>query len=105
MRSKAWGALVWGRVVVGCSDSPVFMDDGGDTTDSAPTDDTGTPMDDGSMMGMDAGDSGMMMQQDTGVKDTGVSDPLAASRTACINEINKLRATEGHAPYAYWHGM
>lgn len=31
-------------------------------------------------------------------------DGFGAARTACLNEINKLRATEGHAPYALWTG-
>jgi hypothetical protein len=31
-------------------------------------------------------------------------DGFGAARTACLNEINKLRATEGHVPYALWTG-
>jgi hypothetical protein len=31
-------------------------------------------------------------------------DGFGAARTACLNEINKLRATEGHAAYALWSG-
>jgi len=31
-------------------------------------------------------------------------DGFGAARTACLNEINKLRATEGHQPYALWTG-
>jgi hypothetical protein len=31
-------------------------------------------------------------------------DGFGTARTACLNEINKLRATEGHAPYALWSG-
>ena len=31
-------------------------------------------------------------------------DGFGAARTACLNEINKLRATENHAPYALWTG-
>src|SRR5262249_17476211 len=47
--------------------------------------------------GMMMQDSGMMMQVDSG-------DGFGAARTACINEINKLRATENHKPYALWTG-
>jgi hypothetical protein len=32
-------------------------------------------------------------------------DGFGAARTACLNEINKLRATEGHNPYALWTGI
>lgn len=103
----AWVGLVFGVfLVAACSGSPTGFDDGGDMSDGTPADDGGNPMDDGGS-GMDSGmgtDTGMMMQ-DTGVQDTGVNDPYAAARTACINEINKLRATEGHAAYAYWQGM
>lgn len=33
------------------------------------------------------------------------NEPFAAQRTACINEINKLRATKGLTPYTYWQGV
>jgi hypothetical protein len=61
--------------------------------------DDATMMDDSAMGGDDASDA-KMMAMDTGVIDSG--DGFGAARTACINEINKLRATENHKPYALW---
>jgi hypothetical protein len=69
------------------SDDVVTMNDAGTTQDTGGQDVT--------TGGNDAGpDSGGM------VADSG--DGFGASRTACINEINKLRATESHAAYALW---
>jgi len=62
--------------------------DGG-TTKDATTTDTGTTKDAGTTQ-----DSGTI------VADSG--DGFGAVRTACINEINKLRATENHKAYALW---
>jgi hypothetical protein len=76
-----------------------MMDDGGAPDDSAPADDGMMPMNDGSTP-MDG------TMADSGPADTGAGvdsgDGFGAARTACINEINKLRATENKAPYALW---
>jgi len=82
--------------LIGCSSPAPFVGDdasadsgAGDdaaTTDGGPTD-SGTKID-------AAKDSGGI------VVDSG--DGFGALRTACINEINKLRATEGKPAYALW---
>ena len=69
---------------------------------------------DGSILG-DASplsDAGAVNKTDSGAADLGgqdsggppvnSADGFGAARTACINEINKLRATEKHAAYALW---
>ncbi|HEY1956127.1 MAG TPA: hypothetical protein VGH28_10945 [Polyangiaceae bacterium] len=58
-------------------------DSGGGTTDSGGTKDAGTPQDSGGI-----------------VADSG--DGFGAVRTACINEINKLRQQFGHKAYSLW---
>jgi hypothetical protein len=90
-------------LLTACSGSPGDGLDGGDDgqadvtmmDDSSSSDaagDTGNP-------GNDAGkDSGPGF--DAGSVDN--SDGFGAVRAACINEINKLRATESHAAYALW---
>lgn len=50
--------------------------------------------------GTNDGSSGNDAGVDMGVDNS--PDGFGASRTACINEINKLRATEAHAAYALW---
>ncbi len=72
--------------------------------DDASTDDAST--DDASPQG-DATTTTDAGTKDTGTKDTGTivadsGDGFAAVRTACVNEINKLRATENHNAYALW---
>ncbi|HEX7601197.1 MAG TPA: hypothetical protein VF316_06305 [Polyangiaceae bacterium] len=69
-------------------------DDGGSTSDdSAVANDSGTKPDSSTI-------------SDSGVADTGIvansGDGFGAARTACVNEINKLRATQGHAAYQLW---
>ena len=59
---------------------------GADTTPPPPVD-TGTPPPD---------DTGTI------VVDTGPSDPVAAARVTCVDEINKYRATLSLPPYAPW---
>ncbi len=47
-------------------------------------------------------DSGTTTTQDSGGITANSTDGFGAARTACINEINKLRATENHAAYSLW---
>jgi hypothetical protein len=78
-------------------DSSLPQDDGGGT-DAATTKDTGTDAtskDSGTTK--DAGTT-----QDSGIIQADSGDGFSAARTACINEINKLRATESHKAYALW---
>jgi hypothetical protein len=87
---------------VGCSSSGNF---GGDDASTEAGDDGGGG-DDGATDGA-AGDSGV--KTDGGAQDSGgivadSGDGFSAARTACINEINKLRATEGKPPYGLWSG-
>lgn len=63
--------------------------DSGNTKDSGTTKDSGGPQDSGTTQ-----DSGGI------VADSG--DGFGALRTACINEINKLRTGAGHKAYALW---
>jgi hypothetical protein len=98
-----------------CSGSPSFGDqdasddDAGSNDDGASNNDDAASSDDATTS-MDSGtkdaakDSGSVV--DTGV-DTGLgsvdnSDGFGAARLACINEINKLRATESHKAYTLW---
>jgi len=91
-----------------CGGSPGFGDDDGSTDDGS-TDDGGNTSDDGgtstdgattdtSTHDATATDSGVDAGVDTGTITS--ADGFGAARTACINEINKLRATESHAAYA-----
>ncbi len=76
--------------------------------DDASTDDAST--DDGGSSGNDATTTDAAKDSsttDAGTKDSGTivadsGDGFAAVRTACINEINKLRTGAGHAAYALW---
>jgi hypothetical protein len=100
MHQTTWlMALVF---MTACSDSSSNPDDGG--ADGMP-DDSGSSTDTGDNDGTVADTGG----QDATNKDAGVDmgtgtspDGFGAARTACINEINKLRATESHAAYALW---
>lgn len=84
-------------------------DDGGTASDDAATtsdsptstvkDSGGTPADSG---GTTVVDSGSTTTQDSGGIIANSSDGFGTVRSACINEINKLRASKGHAPYALW---
>jgi hypothetical protein len=72
-------------------------DDGGNpTTDSSTTHDTGTSKDSGTPP-VDSGPDVTTTTADN-------SDGYGAARQACIDEINKLRATESHAAYKLWDG-
>jgi hypothetical protein len=91
--------------VAACSDDAQSINlpdnDGGTGNDGSSNNEGGTP-DGGS-----PNDSGSPSDSSSGpdtsiVADSG--DGFGALRTACINEINKLRATENHAAYALWTG-
>lgn len=71
------------------TDSSTTNKDSGGTQDSSTTKDGGTTQDSGTV-------------QDSGGIQADSSDGFGAVRTACINEINKLRATENHKAYALW---
>ncbi|HSQ64786.1 MAG TPA: hypothetical protein VLM85_16290 [Polyangiaceae bacterium] len=99
--TKSAALLILLGALAGCSGSSNF---GGDDASTEAGDDgggtDGTTTTDGA-----SGDSGGV--KDSGVKDSGTivadsGDGFAAVRTACINEINKLRATESKPPYALW---
>ena len=78
-------------VAIGCSGPASTGDSDADT--DASTDDGGND---------DAPATNDAATQDAGVLDS--SDGFGAARTACLNEINKLRATQNHAAYALWTG-
>jgi hypothetical protein len=83
--------VVSGVVCAACATSGAGDDDAEtlDASDDTSVDDTGS--------------SDVVTQPETSPPiDSG--DGFGAARTACLNEINKLRATEGHAPYALWGG-
>ena len=73
----------------GTDSSTTNKDSGGTKTDGSTTQDAGTTKDSGTV-------------QDSGGIQADSSDGFQAVRTACINEINKLRATENHKAYALW---
>ena len=113
-RNAKWaGLFVLVGVVAGCSGSSNF---GADDASTEAGDDGGGSGSDGGGGGKDASattDGGATAdsstKKDAGVTDSGgvvvdSGDGFGAARTACINEINKLRATEGKAPYALWTG-
>jgi len=98
---------------VACSGQAPFSSDDNsddDSTDSGSND--ASTSSDGSAPTPDSGTSDATTKVDTGVDagmDTGTtmitvdnSDGFGAARQACIDEINKLRATESHAAYAIW---
>jgi len=98
--------------MVACSgQNPFASDDNGD--DSADSGTDGGTSNDGTAPTQDAGSNvDATTRPDTGVVDAGVdtgmvvtvdnSDGFGAARQACIDEINKLRATESHAAYTIW---
>jgi hypothetical protein len=115
--SRGWGRVVGPGVLMllasACSGpSPFFGDDNSDdnssndggTNDGSSSNDGSNPQADGSTpdattqpeASVDAGvDTGTTITVDN-------SDGFGAARQACINEINKLRATESHAAYTIW---
>ncbi len=115
----ARGGFLLSILVAACSAGPGFGDDDaastdndaatsgsdGQTqgTDASATKDTGTTKDSGTT----TADAGTINDAGTTTKDSGgivadSGDGFGAVRTACINEINKLRATENHKAYALW---
>ncbi len=100
-----YSALLFALVatLAGCSGPGLFGDDaaadsGGDDGGSGSDGTTTT----------DAG-SDSSTKTDSGTKDSGTvtvdsGDGFSVSRAACINEINKLRATESKPAYALWTG-
>jgi hypothetical protein len=81
--------------------------DSGRTNDATSTKDSGTTQNAGQDSGttQNAGqDSGTTQNagQDSGTITADSGDGFGAVRTACINEINKLRATDNHKAYALW---
>lgn len=87
---------------VACSGARTRFADGADAStgqDGASAADAASLTDAGS----GATDSGLA---DAATKDSGQKptdpDGFGAARTACINEINRLRATEKHAAYSLW---
>ncbi len=86
------------------SDDGATNDDGGGTTEDDGGATTirdagkGTSLDSGAKItdsGSSGGDSGSGVVVDSG-------DGFSASRAACVNEINRLRATQGHAALVLW---
>ena len=113
-RTIALGCVLFG-MYVGCGGGPApwgIDDDAGDQDDAnAPADDdSGSTTEDGSTT--KPKDGGTTTQDASTAKDSGgpqdsgtvvdSSDGFGQLRTACINEINKLRATENHAAYNLW---
>jgi hypothetical protein len=104
-------------LVAACSSAPGFGDDDaaptnddastsgsdGETQDAAAAKDAGTTTKDS---GTTTADAGKTNDAGTTTQDSGIvansSDGFGAVRTACINEINKLRASENHKAYALW---
>ncbi len=87
------------------SDDGFTNDDAGGSSDDAgsATDDSGNTTRDSGTTTADGGsttDSG----SSTDIPPITSPDGFGAARTACINEINRLRATEGHAPLTVWTG-
>ncbi|HEY1956454.1 MAG TPA: hypothetical protein VGH28_12605 [Polyangiaceae bacterium] len=79
-------------LLAACSGSPGTGDD-----DSGPAD----------ASSIDSGSNDTGAKNEAGPSDAAPiesGDGFGAARTACLNEINKLRATQGHAPYALWTG-
>jgi hypothetical protein len=113
MRHVALGCILVG-LFVGCSGSPQnFGDDDAQSPDDdgsvqpgddgSTANDATTPPQDGGTTTKDsstAQDSGA--PQDSGQITADSSDGFGAARTACINEINKLRTNAGHAAYTLW---
>lgn len=91
----------------GSDSNPGFSDDTDSGVDNG--DDGGAPSDDGGGAPDSAAKSDAGAKADSGIADAGLvafdsGDGFGLLRAACFNEINRLRATEGHAPYALWAG-
>ncbi len=111
-RHVALVSLLLVGAFVGCSGNPGdFGDDDAQTdNDSGSSNDGGTTNNDGTTNPQDSGttttDSSTAKDsstpQDSGITQLDSSDGFGAARTACINEINKLRTNAGHAAYNLW---
>jgi hypothetical protein len=100
-------------VAAACSSSSSSDDGVTNDVDSGSSDnDAGTTSNDsGNVTNADSGTT--PIDSGSGPVDSGSStdippinspDGFGAARTACINEINRLRATEGHAELSVWTG-
>jgi len=111
------GGYLLALLLVACGPGPGFGGDDDGTQDDAasPDDDSGSqpgndataPKDSGSTKDSStAKDTGTINDAGTTVDSGGIvadsSDGFGAARTACINEINKLRVAAGHKAYALW---
>jgi len=113
-RAIALGSVLLLGAFVGCSGNANFGDDDGSTPNddgSTSNDDGGSSDNDATSTSNDAGtttkDSGTTTQDSSTPQDSGgitadSSDGFGAARTACINEINKLRTQYGHTAYQLW---
>ena len=88
-------AIAGGDSGSGGGDSTSHADSRASSTDTSASGDTTPPP---------PVDTGTPPPDDTGsaVVDTGPSDPVAAARVDCVDEINKYRATLSLPPYAPW---
>lgn len=86
---------------IGTDDDAGISDDGGTNA----TDDSGTvkKKDSGSTT-TDSGSTPVDSGSSTDILPITSPDGFGAARTACINEINRLRATQGHAALTVWTG-
>jgi hypothetical protein len=111
-RHVAMGGVLL-AMFLGCSGAPsTWNTDGGTNDDGSTTNDDGgtTTNNDGGTTTKDSGttqDSGTTTKDGgTTTQDSGITvdsgDGFSAARTACINEINKLRTQNGHAAYNLW---
>ncbi|MGH7281805.1 MAG: hypothetical protein ACRELY_09805 [Polyangiaceae bacterium] len=94
--------------IVACSSTNTnggFSDDDSGSADNGGDDDSNPSNGDGA----DAATKSDASHKDGGSSDAGLvpfdsSDGFGSLRAACFNEINRLRATEGHAAYTLWSG-
>lgn len=105
-RTRFLVAFLLGTAACSGDDQQVSPGDGDAADDAATQDGNDTDSDAGGQEAAPPVDAGADAATDTGV-DTGLgsvdnSDGFGAARKACIDEINKLRGTEGHAAYTLW---
>jgi hypothetical protein len=81
-------------------------DDGGSSDDGSTTttDDSGNGSNADGGSTTDGGTTVVDSGSSTDIPPINSPDGFGAARTACINEINRLRATQGHAALAVWTG-
>ena len=118
LRGSFLAAILLGASAAACSGGPGSFNDGDASTDEdaqagddgGATNDGTSPQKDGSTSkdGASSGQDSSTAQDAGTTQDAGgqiqadSSDGFGAARTACINEINKLRATENHKAYKLW---